>query len=230
MVHESTKSPTKRQRRRTARTRELVDLALAIVERDGVEGLTMPRLAEDAGAAVGGLYRYFAGKDDLLVAMQVRGIEAFAAVQAVALAAPAPPGLSEEARSLWAVCHAVEAWPTFAAQHPDVYALVDGSLSDPTPLLPEAAALAVHTALEPVLERLTARLDAAVQAGALVPGDGRLRTHALWAVVHGVQHFAKRDRLLPGALHACAVRREILHTLLVGWGAHPAWVAELPPN
>jgi len=41
-----------------------------------------------------------------------------------------------------------------------------------------------------------------VAAGTLAPGDTRLRTLAVWAAVHGVTHFRKRDRILPANLAA----------------------------
>src|SRR4051812_45787377 len=61
-----------RARRRAARSDAFLDAAMRIVARDGVDGLTMAVLADELGAAKGALYRYFAGKDDLLPARQVR--------------------------------------------------------------------------------------------------------------------------------------------------------------
>jgi len=55
-----------------------VDAAVALVDREGLEALTMPRLAEDLGVDTMSLYRHIAGKDDLLdaiAAQLVAGVE-----------------------------------------------------------------------------------------------------------------------------------------------------------
>ncbi|MCB1261150.1 MAG: TetR family transcriptional regulator, partial [Acidimicrobiales bacterium] len=49
----------RRSRKRAARREHLLGLAAQIVERDGVEGLTMAALAEAADYAPASLYTYF---------------------------------------------------------------------------------------------------------------------------------------------------------------------------
>ena len=70
---------SRRELRRETRRREIVDVALDIVVRDGLTALTMPRLARELGVAVGGLYRYFEGKDRLVAALAFVGIQRFQA-------------------------------------------------------------------------------------------------------------------------------------------------------
>ncbi|CAJ61102.1 MULTISPECIES: TetR/AcrR family transcriptional regulator [Frankia] len=45
---------------------EIVASALSIIERDGVEGLTMRRLSQSLGVSLGATYKHVATKDDLL--------------------------------------------------------------------------------------------------------------------------------------------------------------------
>jgi AcrR family transcriptional regulator len=47
----------------------LVDVAIGIADRDGLEGLTMRRLAADAGTGTTTLYRYMRGREELLELM-----------------------------------------------------------------------------------------------------------------------------------------------------------------
>jgi AcrR family transcriptional regulator len=54
---------------RTARQRELVELALELTREVGLAGLTVRRLAERAGFTEAALYRHFADKEALLLAM-----------------------------------------------------------------------------------------------------------------------------------------------------------------
>jgi AcrR family transcriptional regulator len=48
---------------------EILAGAIAVAERDGLDGLSMPNLAKHLGASAMSVYRYFHSKDDLLAAM-----------------------------------------------------------------------------------------------------------------------------------------------------------------
>jgi AcrR family transcriptional regulator len=63
---------------------EIIAAAIMIVERDGLEGLSMPLLAKHLDAGVMSIYWYFRNKDDLLLAMADRAFqEAYPDVSAV---------------------------------------------------------------------------------------------------------------------------------------------------
>ena len=183
-----------------------------VVREDGLDALTMARIAADLDVAVGGLYRYFADKQALLASLQVRVVHDFEALLDDRLRRCSEAPLAR----VWC---AFASWRVFAATYPERYRLVDSSLSDPQPVLDPALAAAVQEALAPVLRRLSGLLDAAAEAGQLTPGNTLLRTHALWAAVHGVEHFRKRDALLPEALHSHHLHDALIKGLLAGWGA-----------
>src|SRR4051794_41782337 len=48
------------------------------MERDGSQAVSMQAVAAEAGVSVGLIYRYFGGKDDLLLAVIVGVLDAFA--------------------------------------------------------------------------------------------------------------------------------------------------------
>jgi AcrR family transcriptional regulator len=57
---------------------EILSGAKAIVERDGLDGLSMPKLAAKLGSGVMSIYSYFRNKDELIAAMADRaGVEVF---------------------------------------------------------------------------------------------------------------------------------------------------------
>ncbi|WP_337245785.1 helix-turn-helix domain-containing protein [Luteimonas sp. gir] len=70
----SVPSPTIARRQREIAEREvaLLDVAQAQIQRDGLMSLQMARVAEECGYAIGTLYRHFASKEDLLVALATR--------------------------------------------------------------------------------------------------------------------------------------------------------------
>jgi AcrR family transcriptional regulator len=81
--------PTPRAERRS---RELLAAAARLMERDGSQAVSMQAVADEAGVSVGLIYRYFGGKDDLLLAVIVSVLDAFAerVPQAVAAAGNDP--------------------------------------------------------------------------------------------------------------------------------------------
>ena len=62
----------RRQREIAARERILLDTAQTQIQRDGLLSLQMARVAEECGYAIGTLYKHFASKEDLLVALATR--------------------------------------------------------------------------------------------------------------------------------------------------------------
>jgi hypothetical protein len=121
----------------------------------------------------------------------------------------------------------LEAWDAFASEAPELHQLIDESMSHPAPLLEDEHALAVEQQLDPMIERCTTLIDAAVAQGALEPGSSELRTFSCLAALHGADHFRKRDRFAREPRRFPAIRRELNRTILRGWGASAELVDEL---
>jgi AcrR family transcriptional regulator len=205
----SVHTSNKRSARRQKRTQEILASALQIVVEDGVDGLTVHKLAKRMDCAVGAMYRYFSGKDALLQALQDHALTAFAA------------HLEREitGEGLERVMAAFLAWHGFAEAEPALHALLDGALSDPHRLLSDEAATAVDARLRGVMAIGQQTLLDAQEAGLLNEGDALIRSYAMFAAVHGTEHFRKRDGYAEVA--SSDVRRELMLSLLRGWGATP---------
>ena len=67
-----------RQARAEHRSSQLLDAAARLMERDGSHAVSMQAVAAEAGVSVGLIYRYFGGKDDLLLAVIVGVLDSFA--------------------------------------------------------------------------------------------------------------------------------------------------------
>lgn len=211
---------TRRERRRQARRQEILDAAMRLVVEGGLDGLTMPRLAEELDAAVGALYRYFDSKDALIAALQAQAIKTFGEFQLARVEAFEPPaGASPRVAALARTLVAFSAYLVFADAHPERFQLVDISIADPRRLLSDEDARAVQAVLDPILQRCASLIEAAVEIDALGDGEAILRTFVLWGAMHGTQHFRKRDRLLPAEVATKRVMRASVYALLVGWGA-----------
>lgn len=212
---------TRRARRRAARRQEIVDAAMALVLDDGLDGLTIARLAKEVDAAVGAIYRYFDGKEAVIVELQLLAVQRL--VEQLEERLSAAEGrigeLPADARSLARIMAAFATWPAFSRSQPALYRLVDRSVSDPRRILTDEQAAKVEAEMAPVLLTCGRLLQEAVESGALEPGDPSLRSHALWAAFHGVGHFEKRDGRGSLAIDSASIRRELLDVLLRGWGA-----------
>ena len=187
----------------------ILDAAMRIIVREGLDGLTIARLAAELDIAVGGMYRYFSGKDALLVALQRRAIRALQG-HIEGRMADAPP--------LSALVKSALAYADFSEVEPARASLIDAIISAPQPLLPDDAAAGVVEVAEPILTTLAAAFDRAVSAGELSPGSSLDRTLALWSCLHGARQFAKFARL---GLRPDDLSEQVTRSLLVGWGADP---------
>lgn len=66
------KSPSRREREREQHRLEVLDAAERVFARDGYHGTTVESIAKEAEFAVGTLYNFFSGKDDLFAAVLFR--------------------------------------------------------------------------------------------------------------------------------------------------------------
>jgi AcrR family transcriptional regulator len=68
-----------RSARAETRSRQLLAAAARLMARDSSDSVSMQAVAAEAGVSVGLIYRYFGGKDDLLLAVILGVLDAFAA-------------------------------------------------------------------------------------------------------------------------------------------------------
>ena len=207
MIHASGQGRTERH---AQRIEEFLDAAERVVVSDGVEALTMARLARECGAAVGAVYRYLPGKSALLGGLQARAVRVLAELVELRM--------QEVQAPLDRVKVAFGTWGVFEQQSPALFRLIDDSLSDPSPHLDPQDRAQVRQVFMPLLWRCGQLLEESVAAGELSPGDSELRTYALWAAVHGASHL--RRKVPPdGPLAEVDLSAEMVTALLRGWSA-----------
>lgn len=202
----------------------IIETAMGALSKGGLDSLTMQGLAGELGVAVGALYRYFPGKDGIIVAVQRRIIELIRDELAAALkhADAQTPGLDRRQASLLRLWLMVRVYEAMARKRPTEFGLLSMTLGDPRQLVQdEDAGLLLPSLLE--LFQLVGGLFAhAAETGALNLGDPGRRTVVLWTSVHGALQLRKLERFSVGALQASGVLDEAVTTLLLGWGANAA--------
>jgi len=152
-----------------SRQDEIADAARRVLESEGLEALTMRRLADEVGVQAPSLYKHVRGREAVLGLVQAQGLREFDAVTRTA-ARRRPGGVAAMARGD----------RTWALDHPRLYDLVSNH-----PLQREHLPEGLEGAAEQTV------LDAA--------GGDRARARALWAVAHGLVSLELAGRFPPGA-------------------------------
>jgi len=154
-----------------ARRAQILDLAEAIVEQEGVDALTMRRLAEAADMKAPSLYKHWPDKDAILAALQDRALASMGAALHDAL------GDGDGDGDLAALGAAYRGW---ALRQPGLYELTARRPLARDDLSPGREAWSA----EPVV---------------VAVGGDEHRARALWAAAHGLVDLELADRFPPGA-------------------------------
>jgi AcrR family transcriptional regulator len=226
MVQLSLVSDDRRERAWEQKRQGLLAAASAVIDRDGLAGLTMQAVAEQLDCAVGTIYTYFDSKADLLGALQEKAVEtllaSFRAARADWDEALAEEDLEDDLVSLVLA----EAFGGFFCAASVVFAdefqlqrelLTERPLSGPGD--GSRRSIAILLRLFEVPCRL---LDEAVESEAIEAGDNLDRVVRWVAALDGVlllDNVAGLDRHLFRAPHH---GRALTGDLLVGWGADRA--------
>lgn len=226
----SIKVTDKRKVRHDQRRQRYLSEAMKLVIEEGLEGLTIARLAARMKGSNGAIYRYFPSKESLMVSLQELAIADFHGFMLTQLerlegrlAKSTPPAVRAMAR----LGVAFESYLSHADASPRPHRLVDAFLSSPEAVLSDAEAAGIAERLvSPILEQFAEVLAEAEGAGAIEPGDRGQRTHLAWAIVHGLDHFRKRDRINPPGLRVQALLPEARRAYLRGLGAKVEVVAQ----
>src|SRR5271157_2699737 len=181
--------PVKEHYHHGALRETLLAEALATLERDGLQGLSLRKLAESAGVSKTAPYRHFADKQELLTTIAAEGF----AILADRLAAALPDRTEEETASPGAGIRLLfRAYLDFARERPALYRLMFSRLG-----------FSLHSdACRVNSERALGYLFSAVvksQANGWRAGqDIHALVLSLWASVHGWAQLLMDDLLPEG--------------------------------
>jgi len=221
--------------KRQETTERILDTAMELMGEKGYESFTIARLAQEMGYAVGALYRYFKGKDAILVALEKRVLDRLfedqvnAEERTEAHLARAKK-LDAKDTALLHVLVAAETYASLVTRRPLDHQLLAMTLADPRELLEEELMTqdVMPSLLRPV-NQLTAKLEAAAKAKAIDKGAHERRTLAIWVAVQGHMMLRKLGRVEP-MLASRKLFDEVATTLLVGWGADEKKVRAMLPR
>ncbi len=220
-------SPKPREARRAQTSDALLERALEITEKDGLDALTLQGVAKTLGYVTTAVYRYFPSKDALVAALQRKAIadlhdhfRAELAERAASVASAAAP-----TRHLAALLAAADIYLCLPSTRPRSWHLVARLLGDPRPLISDEESLRTAPALAALLGDVRDLFVAAAAEGALTEGDARERTLVFWSVCHGALCMEKVRRIAPDLPTARQVGLAGVKKILQAEGASPARLA-----
>ena len=219
-----------RAARRQERIAAILECAFALLEEGGLDAITTPELAKRTGSALGALYRFFPSKNAVIATMQRKAMQELletlqnAVEQARSHTAKMGPRM-QALVSLLSLGDALLLEPT---TNPSRFRLVDELLSHPGAFFQEDEAEQIESALAPLLRLAYEAASAFNTSAKILVDDEEMQRfpYVLWASLHGVTHFAKRDRLVSHALQSRRVAGSQLRLLLLGLGANEAELKE----
>jgi AcrR family transcriptional regulator len=219
----SAPAPTesRRERTRKAKIQSILDTAMALVVKGGIEGLTIHGIARKLDWAVGALYRYFASKDALLAELQCRVINEYHDAMKQTLTRYDADHPNDPLGSL---VLAARHYDGYLSKHPGHFRLISLALSDSKQHLSDTEGLKVMAAVQPILEHIAQIIESAQQQTALSPGDNAARTLIYWAGVQGVMQMKKLERFAPQQLNNQRLLNQTVSTYLAAWGVQDAEV------
>lgn len=202
----------------------LVEEALRLIARRGVESFSLREAARALGVSPTAAYRHFADKDSLLGAVAGEGFARLAtAMERAVSRLEAPAG--SPAHAVAAMLAVGEAYVDFALRHPSHFRVMFG------PWLKEAADCepGVGPSGKGAYQLLTDALDALVASGAVTAEARAGAEIGAWAGVHGFASLAMDGTLDLPPRERDAALRQALRTFLLGLGVDPALLARPEP-
>jgi AcrR family transcriptional regulator len=154
----------------------LLQAAGKLLEKEGIEGLSLRALTRRTGVSHAAPYRHFRDRESLLAALAAEGFAMLGQAQRDAAAAGGLRAMGE-------------AYVRFALAHPQRFRLMFGS----------HVRIARHAALREVASKAFAGLSGALAARVGDAPGAREASIAAWALVHGLSHLLLDDKLAGAA-------------------------------
>ena len=177
--------PTKKEVVTAFRTREILAAARKLMERRGLEAVTMEEIAGAAGVAKGTIYLYFPSKDELIQALiTLVGENLLQDIEAIVKASGSPPEKIHRVASLL-LDYLSRERALFPAYARDSQQSWRGSHKGYWRRLQEME--------EKFLDLVTPVFSQGINAGLFIPANPRLLTFMLRGMVRGVGYYQMNE-------------------------------------
>ncbi len=171
----------RRERDKHEMRRQVLDAAMALFVDEGVEKVSVRRIADKIGYSPGTIYLYFKDKDDIFYHLHEEGFSRLIEVQKETMT-EADPG--QRLRKMG------EAYIRFAIENPEYYELMF-IIRSPIKQVDTEWSCGMDS-----LDCLRQTVQACVDSGRMKDVDPEMATFAMWSAVHGLASLLLRDRFM----------------------------------
>jgi AcrR family transcriptional regulator len=182
---------------------EILDAACALNAREGIEGVSMRRVAAEVGITATALYRHYRDKDALIAAVADRGFEEFGRALRRAPVASAP-----RAR----VLQILDRYRELAFHRPDLFRLMFSTPRKGLRRFP--ADFAAHRSA--VFDELRRAVERGIARGDFRRASSLEVSLSLWAQAHGLLALEGSGRFARDRRRFTALYRRLLRHLIGG--------------
>ena len=195
---------------------------MRIVSDDGVDRLTMQRMADDLDCAVGTIYTYFSSKDALLAELQRLALDRITESYRL-LQARVDPQLDERAddeaeAALARLVLGLRFWVSSAQVYPEESNLFRALTTRRTRISDDEAANMLPSAWQ-LFALGTANVQTAIDVGAITPGNAAERMVTAAAALGGVLLLEGIAHFDPDLFAGRTLALRFVDDVLRGWGA-----------
>ncbi len=218
MIHET----NRRTRKRLEKTKLILSTAQTILLNEGLEAVTVHRIARELDLTVGALYRYFPSKQAMLTGLGEDIVQGFTSALTELTELYVAENPNDDLQDITEVFVVGYGFLDMAEKSPARYRMVDLMLVDPRTMVRKEDRMTVLQTLFELLARVESRLEQAAQAKTISQGPFRERTIALWSSLLGISSMQKMRRLYPEQVPADNLAAQTLYPLFLAWGCDPS--------
>jgi AcrR family transcriptional regulator len=218
MIHET----DRRTRKRLEKTRLILSTAQNILLNEGLEAVTVHRIARELDLTVGALYRYFPSKQAMLTGLGEDIVRGFTTALTEMAELYASENQNDPLKEITEVFIIGYAFLDMAERSPARYRMVDLMLVDPRTMVRKEDRMSVLQTLFELLARVELLLEQACKKDLVSKGPFRERTIGLWSSLLGISSMQKMRRLYPEQVPADNLAIHTLHPLFLAWECKPS--------
>jgi AcrR family transcriptional regulator len=208
----------RRSRKRQERIQRILSTAQTILLDEGLEAVTVHRIARELDLTVGALYRYFPSKQAMLTALGEDIVRGFtSSLSQIADLYETSVQDSQTLSPLTPLLVISSAFLELAESSPARYRMVDLMLVDPRSMVPEEDRMMVLQTLFELLARVERLLEQSSTRNLISAGNARERTIVLWSALLGINSMLKMRRLYPEQVPAKNLAKDTITALFIAW-------------
>ena len=209
----------RRSRKRQERIQNILSTAQSILLDEGLEAVTVHRIARELDLTVGALYRYFPSKQAMLTGLGEDIVRGFtSSLSQIADLYETSLTDSQTLSPLTPLLVISNTFLAMAEHSPARYRMVDLMLVDPRSMVPEEDRMMVLQTLFELLARVEQLLEQSSSQNIISKGHPRERTIVLWSALLGINSMLKMRRLYPEQVPAQNLAEDTMTALFVSWG------------